>query len=70
AALAEAKRIGHDAGLHHVYVERALGPEGRTTHCPTCRTPVITRGIWDLEHNDLDTGTCPHCGTEIQGVWQ
>ncbi|CAL9566263.1 hypothetical protein SUDANB95_04697 [Actinosynnema sp. ALI-1.44] len=70
SALAEARAIGHKAGLHHVYVERALGEEGRNTHCPTCRTPVIQRTIWGLTRNDLSDGTCPHCATTIQGIWR
>jgi pyruvate formate lyase activating enzyme len=67
--LAAAVRIGQDAGLHHVYVERALGPAGRATRCPGCHDTVIARGIWSTESNRLSNGSCPTCATPIHGRW-
>jgi pyruvate formate lyase activating enzyme len=70
AALAAARDIGYQAGLRHVYVERALGAEGRRTVCPSCQTPVVERGIWKtLDIRFVEAGTCAVCGTEIPGRW-
>jgi pyruvate formate lyase activating enzyme len=67
--LGRAVLIGRDAGLRHVYVERALGAEGRATHCPGCGTEVIARGVWGQAENRLRGGACPGCGRRIAGVW-
>lgn len=56
-------------GLRHVYVERALGVEGRNTHCPKCRGEVVTRELWAGVQTRLDHGRCLHCGTPIAGKW-
>lgn len=69
AALAEAAAIGRDAGLRHVYVERALGAAGRSTYCPSCARPVIERGVYGVTGNLLIAGACPHCGTRVEGRW-
>jgi pyruvate formate lyase activating enzyme len=70
AALAEAVAIGKSAGLHFVYVERALGPAGRRTDCPHCATHLVQRDIWALHDNLLIDGTCPACGLAVPGVWR
>jgi pyruvate formate lyase activating enzyme len=67
--LARAVRIGHDEGLHHVYVERALGDEGRRTRCPECATTVIDRDVWSLRRVGLREGRCPHCSSPVPGRW-
>lgn len=67
--LAAAAEAGRAAGLRYVYVERALGPEGRKTHCPVCRACVVTREIWSLGENRLEAGRCPDCGTSLEGRW-
>ncbi|WP_199924590.1 AmmeMemoRadiSam system radical SAM enzyme [Streptomyces sp. WM6386] len=69
AALEAGVRTGHEEGLRHVYVERALGAAGRNTACPTCRTTVVERDVWALGNTLLDHGRCPHCGTELEGRW-
>ena len=67
--LKQARKIGLDAGLKYVYVERALGSEGRTTYCSSCGKPLITREIWKLENNDLKDNKCPNCQTLVAGKW-
>lgn len=67
--LAAAREAGHAAGLRYVYVERALGPEGRDTGCPGCGTTVVRRGIWALESLELVDGRCAACGTHLEGRW-
>lgn len=70
AALAAAAAFGRAAGLRHVYVERALGADGRATHCPRCDHRLISRGIWRTDANDLTaSGACPRCATPIPGRW-
>jgi pyruvate formate lyase activating enzyme len=69
ADLAAAVTLGHDSGLHHVYVERALGDEGRGTHCPACGNLVVSRGLWSTRRNTLNEGRCPDCGTDVEGRW-
>lgn len=69
AQLAEAAEIGRAAGLRHVYVERALGPAGRTTFCSRCGETVVTRSVWAVEENRLRDGACPTCGADVDGRW-
>lgn len=67
--LARARAIAHAEGIHYVYVERALGAEGRTTHCPSCGIAAVQRGIWSFESHTLNHGACTQCGTAIAGHW-
>lgn len=69
-ALAAAQRIGYDAGLDYVYVERALGASGRQTRCPSCSAPAVDRDIWATDALYLNDGNCGRCGRRIEGVWQ
>lgn len=69
AALADAVRLGRRAGLHYVYVERALGTAGRATSCPGCGMHVVERGLWCMERNLLVDGDCPACGAPVEGRW-
>lgn len=69
-ALRDAVEIGHEVGLRYVYVERALGSEGRSTRCPRCAVEVISRGIWSTLHNTLRAGSCASCGEPIPGRWK
>jgi pyruvate formate lyase activating enzyme len=68
-ALAAGVRIGREAGLRYVYVERALGPAGRATYCPACGNTVITREVWALGELRLHAGACDSCGTTLEGRW-
>lgn len=68
--LRQAAEIGRKAGLQFVYVERALGEEGRNTYCPCCGNCVITRGIWETIHVALVAGACPTCGQRVPGRWR
>jgi pyruvate formate lyase activating enzyme len=70
ADLVAAKEIGHRAGLRHVYVERALGPAGRNTVCPGCRTLLVDRGIWETLGQALVDGRCPRCAEPVAGRWE
>ncbi|MEV7889726.1 AmmeMemoRadiSam system radical SAM enzyme [Streptomyces sp. NPDC002817] len=67
--LGRAVRIGQAVGLRYVYVERALGAEGRATRCPGCDAEVVSRGVWEQAGSRLRDGRCPGCGEPIAGVW-
>lgn len=67
--LEQARSIAHEAGLRHVYVERALGDEGRATRCPGCGDAVVHRDLWALRESRLVGGACPRCKTAIEGRW-
>ncbi|MGW7005215.1 AmmeMemoRadiSam system radical SAM enzyme [Streptomyces sp. NPDC054933] len=67
--LAEGVRIAREEGLAHVYVERALGDDGRATRCPRCEAVVVERDIWALRSSALESGRCPHCGAAVEGRW-
>jgi pyruvate formate lyase activating enzyme len=72
ADLADAARIGREAGLRYVYVERALGDDGRRTRCPNprCGRTVVDRGIWRTRSTRLSAdGRCLACDTPIPGRW-
>ncbi|TCO52892.1 pyruvate formate lyase activating enzyme [Actinocrispum wychmicini] len=67
--IADAVAAGRAAGLKYVYVERALGDDGRATRCPKCGSTVLSRGVWSLRENRIVAGRCPDCGTAIEGRW-
>lgn len=67
--LKQAIKIGYEAGLRHVYVERATGAADRQTNCPNCGAIVIDRDIGALAQNYLIDGNCPVCNECISGVW-
>jgi pyruvate formate lyase activating enzyme len=69
SALAAAREIGRQSGLRFVYVERALGEDGRNTACPSCSLTLIDREVWRMVHNGITGGRCPRCGFSIPGRW-
>lgn len=69
-ALGEAVALGRAAGLRYVYVERALGPAGRRTACPSCGEVLIERDVWALAASSLRDGACPTCRTPVPGIWR
>lgn len=69
-ALAAARATGHAAGLHFVYVERALGTAGRNTACASCDQVLVERGIWETCVTTIEEGRCPRCGTPVPGRWK
>ena len=63
-----AKRTGHKAGLHHVYIGNVPG-EGEDTLCPSCRHLLLKRSGFSVRANNVRDGTCPECGAKLEGVW-
>ena len=69
--LARARRIAMGAGVHFAYTGNVHDPDGDTTFCPSCQTPVIERDWYEILRYDLDPqGACPTCGTVIPGVFE
>jgi pyruvate formate lyase activating enzyme len=69
-ALARAVAVGREAGLRYVYVERAMGAEGRRTSCPGCGHALVERDLWALTELRLVDGACPMCHARIPGLWR
>jgi pyruvate formate lyase activating enzyme len=68
ATLTRARRIGLSNGLRHVYTGNVHDPEGGTTTCGSCGTPVIVRDWYRILQYRLDeAGRCPTCATSIHG---
>ncbi len=68
AALARARRIALDQGLHYVYIGNVHDREGDTTFCPTCGKAVIVRDWYEiLAYQLTEDGHCRHCGGAIAG---
>ena len=67
--LARARRIALEAGIRHVYVERALGPAGSATRCFRCDHPLIERPAGGAARIGLEGGRCPACAAVIAGRW-
>ena len=71
ATLARARRIALDRGLNYVYTGNVHDPEGGTTRCPGCQTPVIVRDWYRILAYPLDDeGRCTACGTALPGRFQ
>ncbi|HDI10807.1 MAG TPA: radical SAM protein, partial [Candidatus Acetothermia bacterium] len=68
STLFRAYEIGKEVGLNHVYLGNLPG-EKEDTICPRCGATLIKRYGFLVERNDVAEGRCPHCGTEIAGVW-
>jgi pyruvate formate lyase activating enzyme len=70
AMMERAVACAREVGLSYVYVERALGDEGRATRCPRCDTLLVNRDIWATRAVALKDAACPSCGTRIPGRWE
>ena len=64
-----ARKIGLAAGLLHVYSGNVWGDPGEKTHCHRCGRLIIDRTGFTVSENLLKNGRCPHCQTEMAGVW-
>jgi len=66
--LVEARRIGLEAGLHHVYIGNVPGSNGESTSCPGCERMVIERVGYQIRGYHLEDGRCTFCGESVAGV--
>jgi pyruvate formate lyase activating enzyme len=67
ATLRQAKELGQQAGLNHIYLGNVM--EGGNTFCHSCRKEIIKRHYMGLDDSRLRDGRCPYCGAAIAGVW-
>ena len=68
STLQRAREIGLEEGLRYIYVGNVPGEAN--THCHECGRLLIRRsGFWVLEYHITPEGTCPDCGTPVEGVW-
>jgi pyruvate formate lyase activating enzyme len=70
ASLQRARRIAMAAGVHFAYTGNVHDPDGDTTFCPSCGSPVIERDWYEVLRYDLDAdGCCTHCHARLPGVF-
>jgi pyruvate formate lyase activating enzyme len=66
--LTESRRIGQEAGLHHVYTGNVHDTSGGTTFCEHCKKPLIVRDWYDIRDYQLTAqGKCPYCSSALAG---
>ncbi len=71
ATLTRARHHAVDAGLHHVYTGNVHDPDGGTTFCAACHTPLIARDWYEInEYRLTELGACPHCGNKLAGHFE
>jgi len=68
STLVRARRIGQDAGLHHVYTGNVHDIEGGTTYCASCHLPLVVRDWYKIHaYHVTENGACEHCGAKLAG---
>jgi pyruvate formate lyase activating enzyme len=60
--LRRARRIGQEAGLHHVYLGNVSEPGGEDTACTGCGTTLVRRDGFEVAEDRTAEGACPECG--------
>jgi pyruvate formate lyase activating enzyme len=67
--LETAHSLAREAGLKFVFIGNVPGHRANSTYCPECSRRLIYRIGYSVDPSGLDSGACPACGTEIEGVW-
>ena len=65
--LSRAYDLAGEAGLRYAYIGNAPG-KGNHTFCYNCRQLLIERSGFSILQYNIKKGTCPKCGTIIDGV--
>lgn len=68
-SLHRAGQIGREAGLKYVYTGNVPGDDGENTRCFHCGKLLIERYGFKIVGMNLQGGKCPHCGTELDGIF-
>lgn len=68
SALKRAWQLGHEAGLHYVYVGNVRGQGYEDTVCHNCGETVIARMGFQVLSYRLAEGRCQRCGTPVSGA--
>lgn len=64
--LTRAKEIGHEAGLHFVFLGNVLYPGGEDTVCPQCGKTAVSRRGFSADVNLVtEDGHCANCGRDL-----
>ncbi len=67
--LARAMEIGVASGLRYIYTGNVPGDDGEQTRCATCGAVLIKRFGFQVLEDILEGGSCPKCGTRVDGVF-
>jgi len=67
STLEKARKIAMRAGIKYVYTGNVFNPDGETTYCPSCGTPLIKRDWHNVNANKIVNGCCHKCGEKIAG---
>ncbi len=67
ATLHQAREIGLEEGLHHVYIGNVA--DETNTYCPSCDQLLVRRRGFGIFENHVQGGSCQYCGAEVAGVW-
>jgi pyruvate formate lyase activating enzyme len=65
----KARKIALYEGINYCYTGNVYDPEGQTTFCPVCKTPLIERNWHSVHYNKIKQGKCPNCLASIAGVF-
>jgi pyruvate formate lyase activating enzyme len=63
--LERARRIGHEEGLHHVFLGNVDVPGGEDTVCPVCGSVAVQRRGYTIVDRHLTGGGCARCGAPL-----
>ncbi len=72
ATLSRARQLGMRAGLRYVYTGNLPGcvEGGEDTHCPGCRSLLVSRRGHQVLELHIADGCCPRCKQRIPGRWK
>ncbi|VAW77051.1 COG1180: Radical SAM, Pyruvate-formate lyase-activating enzyme like [hydrothermal vent metagenome] len=70
-ALARARRIAKENGIHHAYTGNVHDSNGGSSWCYGCGSLLIERDWYQLGEWGLDSkGCCSQCGVQLPGVFE
>ena len=70
ATTRRARRIASENGIRYAYTGNTVDPEGQTTYCRACHTPLIERDGYALVSWRLNNSRCGQCGAVCEGVFE
>ncbi|NMB80935.1 MAG: AmmeMemoRadiSam system radical SAM enzyme [Ignavibacteria bacterium] len=69
ATLKRSRDIAKKIGIKYCYLGNIHDPNGQTTYCPSCNSPVIKRDWHSVLQYNLIDGSCSKCGKKISGIF-
>lgn len=64
-----AREIAKQTGIKYCYLGNVHDPDGQTTFCPYCNSPVIKRSWHSVLQNNLSESKCKICQNRIAGIF-